>query len=90
MWGVKCEVRNVECECILECGMRSSGTCGVWGVMCGKFCVQCGVWSGKQYWEVPRASFVVECSIPVQCARFVVESSAGDCSVQDLLYQVVL
>ena len=45
----------------------------VWSVMCGELRVECGVWSAKQYWEVP-------------CASFVLQSSTMKCPVQDLSY----
>ena len=88
MKSVKCGVRSVECEV-------RSGECEVevWSVECHAWRVRCGVWSlecevtvggalgklrkTKLYWEVA-------------CARLLVQSSAGNYSVQDLQYKVVL
>ena len=95
MGCLECEVKSVKCGGrSVECEVRS-GECEVevWSVECHVWRVRCGVWSlecevtvggalcklrnTKLYWEVA-------------CARFLVQSSTGWYSVQDLQYKVVL
>ena len=81
MWRVwsgkcECEVRSGECE-VEAWNVRVR--CGVWSlereVTVGS--ALCKLRSAKLYWEVA-------------CASFLVQSSTGNYSVQDLHYKVVL
>ena len=82
--SVKCGLWNVECEVwdwevwSVECDVRRV-KCGVWRLECEVVLgsALCKLCSTKWYWEV-------------LCARFVVQSSTENYSVQDFQYKVLL